>query len=322
MRNRLLLLSHAISKLPEDELKELEHEESMYNAGWSLGKEKMGDVPDFAKGSFYANPLTDNPGTDEERAQYPWALPKNIWPRTLPELRAEFMALGRTMYDTVVLLAHQIDLLCEKDLPGYKKGTLHDLIASTYKVKGRLLYYFPVEQGAEDNWIGWHNDSGFLTALTSALFFNDTTGEVISNPDPNGGLYIVNRAGGTVRARIPPENLGVQCGECLQILTGGLLVATPHSVRSSEAPKGMKVGRGTFPVFVDTPPAYVLKRPEGTTLEQVFDKTPDSRVPPLSGRWQGEEVTFGDFLGNTFKQYYEWTTKPKEEIERTIGHAL
>ncbi|KNC69255.1 hypothetical protein SARC_18238, partial [Sphaeroforma arctica JP610] len=36
-------------------LKDLEHEESMYNAGWSLGKEKMGDVPDFAKGIWDTN---------------------------------------------------------------------------------------------------------------------------------------------------------------------------------------------------------------------------------------------------------------------------
>ncbi|KNC78119.1 hypothetical protein SARC_09437 [Sphaeroforma arctica JP610] len=232
------------------------------------------------------------------------------------------MALGRAMYGVTVLLAHQIDLLCEKDIPKYKKGSLYELIKSSYKVKGRLLYYFPVDKGAEDNWIGWHNDSGFLTALTSALFFNDVTGEVIPNPDPNGGLYIVNRAGGTIKARIPADNLGVQCGECLQIFTGGLLVATPHCVRSSEPPEGLKVGRGTFPVFVDTPPGYILQRPEGTTLEQVFDQAPDTRVPPLAERWDGSDVTFGKFLGDTFKQYYEWSTMDKGDMEKKMGHAM
>ncbi len=33
----------------------------------------------------------------------------------------------------------------------------------------------------------------------------------------------------------------IQCGECLQVLTGGLLVATPHAVRASRAPDGLKV---------------------------------------------------------------------------------
>ena len=28
-----------------------------YNVGWSYGKEKLGDKPDFGKGSYYGNPL-------------------------------------------------------------------------------------------------------------------------------------------------------------------------------------------------------------------------------------------------------------------------
>lgn len=47
----------------QDKRKKLEHEPSMYNVGWSHGKEKLGDTPDFAKGSFYGNPLFDEPGT-------------------------------------------------------------------------------------------------------------------------------------------------------------------------------------------------------------------------------------------------------------------
>lgn len=37
---------------------------------------------------------------------------------------------------------------------------------------------FLIFREKEDNWIGWHNDSGFLTALTSAIFVNDETAEV------------------------------------------------------------------------------------------------------------------------------------------------
>lgn len=59
----------------------------MYNAGWSMGKEKIGDEPDTSKGSFYANPLYDTPGTDEDKKEFPWALPDNIWPKeSLPGL--------------------------------------------------------------------------------------------------------------------------------------------------------------------------------------------------------------------------------------------
>ncbi len=74
---------------------------------------------------------------------------------------------------------------------------------NTKKIKGRLLYYFPSDKTvSEDSWIGWHNDSGFLTALASDMYFNDDTGEIITNPDPKGGLYVVDRSGGSVRVRI------------------------------------------------------------------------------------------------------------------------
>jgi hypothetical protein len=43
-------------------------------------------------------------------------------------------------------------------MPGYKKGLMYDLMSTTHKAKGRLLYYYPVQKGEEDNWIGWHND--------------------------------------------------------------------------------------------------------------------------------------------------------------------
>lgn len=51
------LLAHKLAHLPEERKKLLEHEPSMWNAGWSHGKEKLGDIPDISKGSFYANPL-------------------------------------------------------------------------------------------------------------------------------------------------------------------------------------------------------------------------------------------------------------------------
>lgn len=35
---------------------------------------------------------------------------------------------------------------------------MYDLMNTTQKAKGRLLYYYPTEKGEEDNWIGWHND--------------------------------------------------------------------------------------------------------------------------------------------------------------------
>jgi len=78
-------------------------------------------------------------------------------------------------------------------------------------------------QDAADSWIGWHNDSGFLTALAGDMYVNDVTGEAIANPDPNAGLYVVDREGESVRVEIPEDCMAVQLGECCQIVTGGVL---------------------------------------------------------------------------------------------------
>jgi hypothetical protein len=53
---------------------------TLWNAGWSHGKEKLGLKPDTAKGSYYFNPLTDAAGTPEQREQYPLSYPLNVWP--------------------------------------------------------------------------------------------------------------------------------------------------------------------------------------------------------------------------------------------------
>jgi len=113
-------------------------------------------------------------------------------------------------------------------------------------VKGRLLYYYPTDDTGDDSWIGWHNDSGFLTTLTSAQFYDDVAGkvrlplksprlpsfddpvlQVIQNPDPNGGLWIVDRDSSAVNVKIPADHLAIQCGECLQVVTGGTCSPSP-----------------------------------------------------------------------------------------------
>eukprot|EP00971_Amphidinium_carterae_P081679 1616000-Amphidinium_carterae.1 len=102
---QVLKLSHSLAHLPKESLQKLEHEPSMWNAGWSHGKEKFGDKPDFAKGSFYFNPLSDAPGTAEDREKFPWALPKNLWPEELPALETSCKALGSLMHDVTSHLA-------------------------------------------------------------------------------------------------------------------------------------------------------------------------------------------------------------------------
>ena len=266
MRNKTLPLGHKLISLPEEKLIELEDESSLYNAGWSLGKEKMGDVPDFGKGSFYYNPLLDDPSPDL-RAAYPWALPANKWPdeSDIPNFRSNLKELGSVMRNVAVALAKHVDKLIASHVASYQTGLLYDAMQNSIKAKGRLLYYYPVDvnkaSAKSDNWIAWHNDSGFLTCLAGDIYVNHETGAVIDNPEPDSaGLYICTRDGREQKIHIPHDVLGIQLGECTQIISGGLLVATPHCVRGCRATPN--VARISLPCFVDTRVDFPLTMPD------------------------------------------------------------
>ena len=82
-------------------------------------------------------------------------------------------ALSKIMTETGALLALHIDELIHSKAHTYPQRHLHDIIVKGKSHVGRMLHYFPYEnkeQGAEDDWCGWHNDHGSLTALTSAIY--------------------------------------------------------------------------------------------------------------------------------------------------------
>eukprot|EP00577_Skeletonema_sp_RCC1716_P015393 CAMPEP_0113416040 /NCGR_PEP_ID=MMETSP0013_2-20120614/24906_1 /TAXON_ID=2843 ORGANISM="Skeletonema costatum, Strain 1716" /NCGR_SAMPLE_ID=MMETSP0013_2 /ASSEMBLY_ACC=CAM_ASM_000158 /LENGTH=439 /DNA_ID=CAMNT_0000303073 /DNA_START=204 /DNA_END=1523 /DNA_ORIENTATION=+ /assembly_acc=CAM_ASM_000158 len=61
LRTKLLPLAPKLAALPPQQLEEITAPESQYQVGWSHGREKLeGDKLDFSKGSYYANPLTDD----------------------------------------------------------------------------------------------------------------------------------------------------------------------------------------------------------------------------------------------------------------------
>jgi hypothetical protein len=370
-KQAFLPLAHKLAHLPPSYLEEhLTDEASMYNAGWSHGKENLassasadGKVrvrPDLHKASFYFNPITDVPGSEEDRRMYPVSYPVNRWPEeeVLPDLERLGKKLGTLMRDAVAVLANHVDAYVREEMeremememvgshgggtgsgattaaaPSYTISMGKEMKV-TEKVKGRLLYYFPLnandndneekedddddlaqdqanESGDstndnEDSWIGWHNDSGFFTALAGDLYVHHDTGRPIPRQyiDPNAGLVVMNRNGDRVKVSIPEDCMAVQIGECLQIVTGGKVVATPHCVRgvdpswdldvggvANEAEEGQriksKVARISFPCFVDTVPSFALKVPDGSSRDAVLASSVEgcAKVPPLGERF-------------------------------------
>jgi len=145
------------------------------------------------------------------------------------------------MKDVVVHLAEHLDAFALEKNPEYSANTLYNAMKTSEKAKGRLLYYFPLppsnssdEALTEDSWIGWHNDSGFLTALAGDMYVNDETGPEIAPPDPDAGLYVMDHQDSIVHVTIPLDCMAVQVSECVQILMGGNIVATPHCVQGAK----------------------------------------------------------------------------------------
>lgn len=337
LRERLLPLARAFARLPADVQRQYEHPPSFYSVGWSHGKEKLGGGrPDFAKGSYYNNPLHNRPFDDAALiAQFPSFAAPNIWPSEhIPQMEQSFMSLGQLMVSTGLLVAAQCDRFVEARCSTYERAKLHRVLSGSRVCKGRLLHYFALgaEQQAQpqaersepsarapaasddeadwSSWCGWHNDHGSLTALVAPMYLDESSGQAVAVPDSAAGLYVRSRRGELVRASIPDDHIAFQIGETAQVHTGGLLQATPHAVRGSCVPG---VSRETFAVFMEPEWDYPMDVPSG--VDPLSTQTAEAKaqlprgVPPLHERWGTPECpfsacNFGQFTEATFKSFY------------------
>lgn len=356
LRLKLLPIAQTLGTLPADQLEEVTVPEAEYQVGWSHGREKLeGDKPDFSKGSFYANPLTENLTecmlerryqqskkrnknndimeellewdesfqsikTDEELRALAQSNPAffapNVWPsRSMPELESAFIDVGKLVHEVGTMVAKCCDSYVSTNCPGYEPK-LEKILRHSKCCKARLLHYFATENESNNdsaeietddtqfsNWCGWHNDHGSLTGLLPALYLN-SDGAIVDCPDSKAGLYIKNRSGNLVHAKIPENAIAFQVGETMQIHTGGLLQATPHAVRGC---KGGKVSRETFAIFMEPEYHSSMNLPVGRTLEDTqcveAEKWLPSNVRTLRSRWK-LGMNFGEFSDATFAAFH------------------
>lgn len=269
LRTKVLGSASKLAHLPPSTLDSLEHAESHWLVGWSKGKEILSDgLPDDGKGSFYANcsfykdPKLDGPPADEIAGKYEkyigYTTP-SLWPpeEEIPHFKDDLKSLCNLMIDTAAIVAEGCDRLFGGKLDGYEPGYLKRIVSTSTTTKARLLHYFPTESDTSgldeskmNSWCGEHLDHSSLTALTSAMFLEDSDypklKELEKSPDPKAGLYIKNRRGETVKVNIPRDCLAFQTGSALQETTLGKFKAVPHFVRGSFV-KG--ICRNTLAVF-------------------------------------------------------------------------
>ena len=108
----------------------------------------------------------------------------------------------------------------------------------------RVLHYLALAPEQIDTGILWgeeHTDFNLLTLLPGGRFV-DPSGKVAPKPDDRSGLFLRTRGtpenpnGIQVRGRPPADCIVAQIGQQLEILTGGLFVATPHVITAPGVP--------------------------------------------------------------------------------------
>ncbi|KAI9347966.1 hypothetical protein DFJ73DRAFT_836010 [Zopfochytrium polystomum] len=278
LRSRLLRLASVFADLPEDAKAAVTHTDSSYLFGWSHGKELMDGKPDFAKGSYYNNPVIDDPADPDFAKNFPAYGFPNVWPKELPELKEAFLELGRYVTDVGILLAGHCDRYVSSAFPDLPQNLLKGPIRDSKIHKARLLHYFPMSEeelksteGKLGSWCGIHIDHSMLTGLTSAMFIDakdpsyselNITNTEVAEALKVAGLYIRSRSSQLVKVLIPKNCLAFQIGEASQVASRGLLVATPHLVRGGAA---ANIARNTFAVFLQPNVDHKL------TPEKTFD---------------------------------------------------
>jgi isopenicillin N synthase-like dioxygenase len=298
LRNAILTKSHNFASLPEHVKEDYVNELSLFGFGWSHGKEKFNGRNDTKKGSYYANPKFDFPTNDQNLIQdAPYNFLPNIWPSddVVPSFADAFKNLGRVMVYVAELVSKACDKYIHQVHPKFKNDKLFRIVSDTRIPRGRLLYYFPSEDGHEDSnetdmdsWCGWHRDHSAITALTRAIYM-DKNGNVIENKDEKAGLYIRARGGEVVKVSWREDQLAFQIGEAAQALSGGVLVATPHCVRASAH---SNVARATMAVFMSPEGDVSLAPPEGVSISECGV---DGLEPAMN---------FNAFSSKRYKQYY------------------
>jgi hypothetical protein len=320
VRDALLPRLRAFAHAPAAVRAAAERPAAFHSVGWSHGVEKQAGSPDFSKGSYYFNALTDGMGsfTDADVAAHPTFAAPNFWPpeAAAPGFAAAAKAAARLALDAAAALAPHADAVAAAALPpaaaaAYLAGDkcLAAVVRGGRCHKGRALFYYAAaDAGSGAPWCGWHNDHCSLTALLPAALFDAASGAALppaAAAAAGGGLFVRTRRGDTVRVAAPADALAFQIGECAQVHTGGVLQATPHCVRAPTAPG---VERATLAVFMEPDWSVAMAPPAGAAAADVLRGAHGDFLPPgvpaLAQRWSGAEQDFGGFSERTFAAYH------------------
>jgi isopenicillin N synthase-like dioxygenase len=304
-RLKVLPLIQKLAGLPEDELEKITFKDHNYAIGWSHGKEKFLGKPDYSKGSFYYIASKEE-YTPKNKVPYN-LLDVDVWPKSIPELKHHVKDLSQLIINVGIELAYHLNKYIEKKHKNFEDNKLVRLIKESDTNTGRLLHYFPYDKVIEENqWCGVHNDYGSMTGLCSALYL-DRNGNIVDYIDNTSGLFVYDRNGKEYKASIPKDSLAFLIGETTQILSGGVLRATPHMVKSGSKLVNTGISRNTMAVFLEPQLDEPMNLPKGCELKNVCGYEMEGLLK-IEKRFK-EGMKFGDFAMATIKSFDPTTQK-------------
>lgn len=238
---------------------------------------------------------------------------ENYWPQqpSCANVEKYFKKIGRYINQVGIQVARYCDLYLERNIgERFNLPSLKNLLKESRAAKGRLLHYFPNVtncspfQKDNDLWCAYHNDHGLLTGLVSASYYeHDKLVPMEQCPDNKAGLYVLRRESDKAdKASFPPHCLAFQIGETAQILSGGLLRATPHAVMMAKDVSSLS--RVSFALFMSPNPDVSLTFPTFAEKDIQNLLQTHSCIPPLLQRYKAGD-TVASFSARTFKAYYD-----------------
>ncbi|EGR32095.1 hypothetical protein IMG5_097090 [Ichthyophthirius multifiliis] len=296
-RTALLPQANILANLPKEELDKLTKPEMYYFSGWSHGKEQFKGRIDYTKGSYYAFVREDEPIKEllEDTKKQGGVIVRNVWPQNniIENFEKNFKNLGNLMCDVGSLLGYHLDKYIKHKQPNYIDGTIEKIIKEGNQHVGQ-------KKTIQDDWCGWHNDFSVVTGLASAMYF-DEKGNLLPNYDVenDGGLFVKNRFSEQQKAFIPNNCLGFQIGEVVQILSGGILEATPHCVVRGENSVQDGACRNNYVCFISPNQEFQMKVPDESLIDKVANME-GYYVSKLKDRWKNN-MPYGIFSSNSSK---------------------
>jgi len=202
-----------------------------------------GGQPDF-KECFFSCPT---PVTALSQASWPELYADNVWPDNAPAFRDGLLGVGGQVHDIGLALLRGV-----AEALGLDRDALTSLTEGGANLT-RILKYLSLSQAQINAGVLWgeeHTDFNLLTLLTGGRL-HDPTGAP-GTTEAAGGLRLRTRStrehphGVQVRGVTPPGCIVSQVGQQLEILTGGVLQATPHVITAPKEPGWTRVSLAHF----------------------------------------------------------------------------